>query len=208
MNLKNLASRISVFAVFTLALTISLTAQTVSVDTSSALPATFKAKLSGDIVYKAQFTDKLDKHLLVCLRSKSADEEGNEKIVLDARQYFWAGAQWRPEWRVKDSVECQGLDMAGDFIPAQIVFTDIDKNNIVETTVSYNTICTGGVAPKTVVTSVCQGNDRYAVCGESLVKVDDIHTAGGTFTVDKPLAIKPEFKKRLVKVWKMAAGVR
>lgn len=51
-----------------------------------------------------------------------------------------------------------------------------------------------------------QGEAKYAVRGESFVRIDDRISYGGEFKSDESLDGKLRFKKFMVKKWKQAAG--
>jgi hypothetical protein len=52
-----------------------------------------------------------------------------------------------------------------------------------------------------------QGEVKYAVRGESFIRVDEKTSYGGTFKTDKQLDLVPNFKTHLISVWKKAAGI-
>jgi hypothetical protein len=63
------------------------------------------------------------------------------------------------------------------------------------------------MSPKTTKVIMCQDKIKYAVRGESLVKIDSNIKYGGTFVPDKVLDEIPIFRAFLIQKWKVAAGI-
>jgi hypothetical protein len=181
--------------------------ENITVDTASAIPESIKKQTPGEIKYKAMFTDRLGRHFLILTRDYKEDADEKETISLHAHQFLLTNSTWKQEWVIKDSVECHGVDIDGNFVKDPVSLTDIDGNKIVETTVAYYLICTGGVAPKKTKAILRQGENKYTIQGESLVRIDAKTSFGGTFSADQILDTKSEFKTHLIVVWKKAAGV-
>jgi len=179
----------------------------ISVDTSTALPESIKNHVQGEIKNHFNFSDKLGQHFLVLTREHKTGTDGKESISIRALQFIMDDTVWKQEWIIKDNIECQSLDISGDFLYNLVSFSDLDTNKIVETSVSYFLICAGGIEPKIVKTIMRQGEVKYAVRGESFIRVDEKTSYGGTFKTDKQLDLVPNFKTHLISVWKKAAGI-
>ena len=179
----------------------------IATDTTVVLTEAIQKQVIGELKGKFHFTDDRGQHILILAREYNVDTSGKESIVLRVIQFQLTKQEWKQEWIIKDFVECQNLDISGDFCTNLTSFSDLDTNNIVETTIAYQTICAGGIEPKSTKVIMRQGADKYAVRGESLVQIDDKNTFGGTFKADQQLDSLPKFKRQLVNSWKQAAGV-
>jgi hypothetical protein len=62
----------------------------------------------------------------------------NERINLKAIQFLNINANWKQEWVIKDFVNCQNLDISGDFVLECLSFSDLDLNGQVETTITIS----------------------------------------------------------------------
>ncbi len=173
---------------------------------SERIPVEISNSLIGTVKYSLRFQDTLGTHFLVLTRDHKVRDE-KETISLRATQFLHKQNSWQQEWTIKDFIDCEHLDISGHFHTELIAISDLDSNRISETTVSYSLSCAGGVEPKVVKTIMRQGNERYAVRGESLVRIDEKTIFGGTFKADPILDSKPRFKGHLLSIWKRAAGV-
>ena len=170
------------------------------------LPSGLEFDPSYALMYNMRFKDSLGNHALVLLRSQRRSEEGAETIVLKAMQFRQDSTSWVGEWEIKDWVDCEGLDIAGDFDVGLTAISDLDSNGIMETTIAYKLVCAGGVEPKTTKVVMRQGKMKYAVRGESMVKIGENSSYGGTYSADPILDEKPEFRRFLVEKWKASAN--
>lgn len=160
----------------------------------------------GEIVLCTLFTDKVGKHSLFLTRNYQRSPDEQEKISLRAIQFCQKNNNWNQEWVINDFIECENLDIEGEFFTELTSLTDLDNDSVIETTVSYRMICAGDVEPKIIKTIMRQGSTKYAVRGESLVHLSDTLTAGGDYNPDKDLSKKTKFLEFMVNVWKTAAG--
>lgn len=182
-------------------------AHSLEIDSTSPPPPQIASQFPGIISTAIGFNDSLGKHILIFTRDQKEFSDDKKAILLKATQFLQIQSTWKQEWQIKDGVECQGVDMDGNFLKNLTRLTDLDNNKIIETSVAYFTICAGGIEPKTTKAIMRQGEIKYAVRGESLIKIDDKTSLGGTFIPDKALDAKPEFKSFLIELWKKAGGV-
>jgi hypothetical protein len=123
-------------------------------------------------------------------------------------QFSFDSNQWKEEWKIWDFVECQKLDIHGEFLTNLTSVTDLNRNNLFETTIVYQTLCTGDMSPKNTKVIMREGRLKYAVRGESLVTLGRNVKYGGVFKTDEALNEVPEFRAFLIQKWKLAAGVQ
>jgi hypothetical protein len=178
-----------------------------SMDTTFSIPDTIRNLQTGCIEYKVRFTDKIGEHTAIFY--KDSQDDGNEKrsVALKVAQYLQTKSRFYLEWTIRDNVDCEAVDIEGNFFKSLISLTDLDGNGITETTVAYYLTCAGGIEPKLTKVIMRQGVEKYAVRGESLVHIDDKTEYGGKYSSDVKLDSKPEIKKFLIQLWKKAAGM-
>lgn len=180
--------------------------QSTTPDTSFKIPEEIERQVSKQILHKAQFWDSKGRHILILSRNHEKFSDGKEIISLNAQQFVNYSLNWEKEWTIKDFVECLNLDIEANFFLNLTSFTDLDSNKIYETIVAYSLICAGGIEPKTIKVIMRQGNTKYAIRGESLVKIGDNENYVGKYKPDELLAAKPIFLEFLTDKWKRAAG--
>ncbi len=172
------------------------------------IPEKIRNQVMSPIIDSIWFKDDLGEHCILISNSFSQASEGIDTRTLSAVQFLSNGNSWTKEWQIKDWVNCEGLDLEARFLRDLFTFTDLDSNGIIETTVAYYLICTGGVAAKPTKVIMRQGDTKYAVRGESFVYIDDTYQLGGTFKADECLNAKPVIKEHLIEIWKKAANLK
>jgi hypothetical protein len=83
----------------------------------------------------------------------------------------------------------------------------LDTDGIAETTVAYQVQCAGGIDPIPTKAIMREGDAKYAIRGESIIRIKGVAPFGGDFTPDPTLDKYPVFKTHLVSIWKKAAGI-
>jgi hypothetical protein len=165
--------------------------------------------VSGQLVAAMHVQDTVGVHILV-LSSVSGPSHQRassgriERIDLRASYYRRAGGAWTEEWNIKDGVDCPGLDSEAAFFAKHVTITDLNKDGIAEVTVPYKMFCGGGVDSDTIKLIMRQGKEKYALRGESLVRLPGQEDFGGTYKADAALALprNAAYQKHLVAVWK------
>jgi hypothetical protein len=163
-----------------------------------------KITAAGKVVGVMRVDGKSDEKLLVLTEKPTKSSNGRvERIDLNATYYFKAGQQWKSEWAINDFVACPGLDLKASFFPDATTVTDIDNDGKPEITVAYQTFCGGAVEPSTVKVILRQGENKFAIRGESLIRLPGQAPIGGTRTPDPALlqAKNAAFLKHLETVW-------
>ena len=176
----------------------------IELDTTSAVPEILLKGLNGSITGTYLFKDKLGSHALLLLRKNKTLKNKLDNISLQAMQFSLKDSSWGQEWIIKDNLLCEGLDLDADFIKSLTRITDLDSNGIAETTVAYHLACLGGIDTKPTKVIMRQGKEKYAIRGESIVKIEGSKPFGGSFVSDKSLDLKPTFKWHLMEIWKIA----
>jgi len=165
--------------------------------------------VSGELVAAMHVQDTNGAHMLVLSSlSGPSHERANsvriERIDLRVSYYRHAGTAWTEEWNIKDGVDCPGLDAEAAFFTKHVTVTDLNKDGIAEVTVPYKMFCGGGVDSDTIKLIMRQGKEKYALRGESLVRLPGQEDFGGTYKTDPALALprNAAYQKHLVALWK------
>ncbi len=195
--------------IFVALLPFGLTCKTSAIasDSAKGLPAQIKKDLQGTIEAKYSFTDKIGQHVLALTRDSSRLPDGTDNITLQASLYRFFENSWKQEWVIRDFLQCKDLDIEADFFIPLTSFSDLDSNGITETTVAYRLVCAGGIDTKPTKVIMRQGTKKFAVRGESLVRIEGALPFGGKFALEPNLDQSPAFKEYLTAVWNKAAGV-
>lgn len=170
---------------------------------------------SGTVVGAQRIDDKEGEHVLVLARqtgpSPSRPNSGRiEHIELTATLYAHAGAIWKPEWTIRDMVDCPNLDSVADFFPKAVTFTDLNGDGRVEVTVPYHLFCGGGIDTHTVKVILREGATKLAIRGESRMLYPGQEPFGGEHQYDKAL-LQPDraaYKRHLDRVWQEVSVFR
>ena len=127
----------------------------------------------------------------------------SERTDLRTMYYKKVGSKWTEEWDIKDFVDCPGLDSSATFFVNNVTVTDLNGDGVAEVTVPYKMFCGEGVDTDTVKVILRQGAEKYAIRGESLVRIPGQQAFGGSDTADKDLSLPKNaaFKKHLTEIW-------
>lgn len=159
----------------------------------------------GKVVSVLRVVGKADEKFLVLAEKPTKSANGRvERIDLSANFYAKSGQQWKSEWAINDFVDCPGLDSKASFFPDATTVTDADNDGKPEITVAYQTFCGGGVEPSTVKVILRQGETKFAIRGESLIRLPGQAPMGGARTPD-PALQQPKnaaILKHMESVWK------
>jgi len=161
--------------------------------------------INGKVVLGKKVHDALGEHVLLLTEKSTASPNGRvEHIELVATYYDQVAGNWTAGWTIKDGVDCPGLDSAAAFFADATTITDLDKDGNAEVTVAYKTFCGGGIDSSTVKVILRQGQQKFAIRGESLVQFKGQLPFGGTSKPDKALLDrdKSAFKHHMEKVWR------
>jgi hypothetical protein len=169
--------------------------------------------VDGDVITALNVQDKTGAHILILSSASGASRarptSGRiERIDLRATYYRKAGSNsagpWTEEWTIKDGVDCPGLDASAAFFAKHVTVTDLNNDGVAEVTVPYKMFCGGGVDSDTVKIILRQGTEKYALRGESLVRIPGQESFGGAYKADAALSLprNAPYQKHLLAIWK------
>ena len=168
-----------------------------------------KIAVAGKVVSALAIEDKHGEHILVLTsaRGPSLEQPGRgriERTDLRATYHSKVDGKWREEWAIKDGVDCPMLDFEAMFFSRYVAVSDVNGDGIAEVTVPYKLFCGGGVDVDIVKVILRHGPEKYAVRGESLVRLKGQEDFGGSYKADASLTLPQNaaFRKQLLKVWK------
>jgi len=144
----------------------------------------------GHIINAVKWKDSLGLHYVIAtetgkIQSKTVDEEGYKDAALYAYHYVIKNEGSKLIWKVYDfNKECP-VDLSLYYIDKTFAVTDLDKNGIAEVWLMYKNACQGDVSPMPTKIIMYEGNKKYALRGESNVKISATEFKGGSFTLDE-----------------------
>ena len=179
------------------------------------LPAKFPAAMHqhAKTVSAIRWTDNSGEHLV------SLEETGNYQNTelqhesdgsaaeIFAQHTCKNGIRSKQIWKLKDYIYDCPVDLEASFMKNMPVVTDLDKDQVPEVWIMYQTVCHGDVSPLTVKIIMYEGSDKYAIRGESKVfgGIDEhgkTHYLGGSYKYDPAFAAQPLFLSYGDLLWK------
>ena len=154
---------------------------------SAGLPK--KIKYIGHLFNAVMWKDSLGQNIVTtsetgAFQRKTIEEDSYRDAALYACHYILSGDSARLIWKVYDfNNECP-LDLDLYFIDKTFAVTDLDKNGIAEVWLMFKNACHGDVSPVTTKIIMYEAGKKYALRGESKVKVSATEFMGGNFTLD------------------------
>ncbi len=115
-------------------------------------------------------------------------------------------AKWVTTWQAKDFVNDCEFDLTLGVIDDSIEVTDIDDNGRAEVSFMYRLGCRSDVSPATLKLLMYQGTTKWALRGQSKVKVGlekgKPVFEGGEVTVDGAFKANPTLLREAMEQWK------
>lgn len=108
---------------------------------------------------------------------------------------------YKRQWRVYDYTKCFGVDWFTGFTPKATTITDLDNDGITEITMSYVSICRGGMDPGAMKMIMYEENTKYALRGSTMLMCGGKNPYGGEFKESENLKGGAYFKNFLIKHW-------
>jgi hypothetical protein len=130
---------------------------------------TGKIKLKGQLQESWTWKDKLGENILVLFQvpeyvTKSADEDLSS-MELSAFQFLKTDTGYRQVWKLTDYVRGCMFDVLCEFFKGSVSITDLNKNNIAETTILYKLSCKSDVSPDNMKLIMHEDSLKYALRG-------------------------------------------
>ncbi len=163
---------------------------------------------TGNIVNAVRWKDNAGDNIVIATETgitenKSKDGDGLRSASLDAWHFVLKDGNWKQTWKVHDFIKDCGEDLEAAYVKNSFDVTDLDKDGNAEVWLIYRTVCHGDVSPSDQKIIMYQDNIKYALRGETRVKVSDTEYVGGTYTFDEAFKKGPAlFREYALKRWK------
>lgn len=154
-------------------------------------------------------TDRHGEHVLTLVRqtgpSPHFPESGRDEQFKLMATFYSASptGKWTQTWTIRDGIDCPGLDADANFFVDSVTISDVNANGRLEVTVPYYLQCAGGVEPRTVKIILREGPAKFAIRGESEVRLPGQHPFGGEYTHDKSLrdSANQALRRHMEAIW-------
>ncbi|MGW8391019.1 M949_RS01915 family surface polysaccharide biosynthesis protein [Pseudoduganella sp. HUAS MS19] len=175
---------------------------------STEVPAILKAGLAPgeQVISLVRYDDAHGDHTLMLSEQIVAAKSGTGKSFnLAAISFDKNGAR---EWVIRDGAECPiGSAAKPTFFPIAAPATDLNNDGKAEITVAYSLSCGTGSEPTEVKAIMRQGEDKYAMRGQTLVYTPGRPLRGGMRKPDAALLLpmNAAFLNHLGNLWNKAS---
>ncbi|WP_154667904.1 M949_RS01915 family surface polysaccharide biosynthesis protein [Pseudoduganella violaceinigra] len=167
------------------------------------VPPALKSSLAPNeqIVGAERYSDSHGEHLLIMSELDAPAKGGGKATSLSASAFNKNGTR---EWIIRDGAECPaGSPSKPSFFPDTATTTDLNKDGIAEVTVAYRLSCGIGQEPADIKVIMRQGESKFAIRGQTLVRTAGQPAQGGARKPDASL-LQPEntvFLNHMTSIW-------
>jgi len=164
-----------------------------------------------DGVIVVAFSDRDGEHKITLNESPvEKKQKGDEwlksaKLTVVSEVRATKAAKWVTTWQAKDFVNDCELDLELTVVGDSIEVTDLDDNGRAEVSFMYRLGCKSDVSPSTLKLLMYQGTTKWALRGNSKVKVGVENGnpvfAGGEVTVDGGFKGNPTLLRAAMAQW-------
>jgi hypothetical protein len=130
----------------------------------------FKDSIKGIIIDGAVFKDNEGESYVVLTELDNGEKEGTQNKSIYAYCFTKQGNAFIKKWLVQDNITGCDVDATCEFLPGSLSITDVDSNNIGETTFIYQLSCKGDVSPHSKKLIMYQGADKFAIRGATILQ--------------------------------------
>ncbi|TDF82728.1 M949_RS01915 family surface polysaccharide biosynthesis protein [Pseudomonas sp. H9] len=160
-------------------------------------------------VQAVHFHDREGEGLLILSRGddQAQDEETGEdldQVVLTATLYGRPKETdtFKVRWKIENETDCAGLDLDVGFYTDVSGATDLNNDGVAELTVASHAFCGGGIDPHDLRVELREGEQSYAIVGQSLITPPGEAPYGGEREDSPSLQAAPAvLRKHLDEVW-------
>lgn len=170
-------------------------------------------KYEGFIKNAVRWKDKAGDNIVITtetgyhINKKFQHETDGSDAELFAYHFIVSGNEAKQTWKVYDYISDCPVDIVASFVKNTFQVTDLNKNGIAETWLMYKTVCHGDVSPCDMKVIMYEGDQKYAMRGESKVAVGLLDNGkeqyiGGEYKLDENFKKGPKvFKEFTQKLW-------
>lgn len=158
---------------------------------------TARVEKAGASSLTASFSDSDGEHRVVFTEHAQVTkkDQRSKRLTVRHEQRGDDRAAWALVWEAKDFVDDCEFDLTVAFVDASIAITDLDGDGRAEISFLYQLACRSDVSPLTLKLLMYEGTTKYALRGQSRVKVGEENgkdlEEGGSHEVDPAFAKAP-----------------
>ena len=155
----------------------------------------------GNITNSVRWKDKMGDNIVIATESgvykspvKIEGMEGEMGKNAEVSAYHFLIQNETPIqlWKMNDYEKDCMFDVEANFIENTFEITDLNNNGIAETWLMYVTTCTSDVSPKNMKIIMYEGQQKYAMRGNSKVRINENEYTGGDYIFDEAFLNSPE----------------
>ncbi|WP_442112617.1 M949_RS01915 family surface polysaccharide biosynthesis protein [Pseudomonas sp. NUPR-001] len=160
-------------------------------------------------VQAVHFRDREGEGLLILSRGDDQvqDEQTSEdldQVILTATLYGRPTERdtFKVRWKIENETDCAGLDLDVGFYTDVSGVTDLNNDGVAELTVASHAFCGGGIDPHELRVELREGQQSYAIVGQSLITPPGEAPYGGEREDSPSLQAAPvAIREHLDQVW-------
>ncbi len=143
-------------------------------------------KYKGSIDTAVKFSDQEGDHVIFTTEDDAIDTgQRRTGIYLHAYCYTVKANKWISAWQLYDFTDECDFDISGGFLARTFAITDLNHDGKAEVWLMYNLACRSDVSPSDVKIIMHEGSKKYALRGNSRVKVNATDYYGGDYKFDE-----------------------
>lgn len=157
----------------------------------------------NNLTAAVSWIDKLGENLIVVTTTdeKTVNEDNRIKEFF-VYHYLIKENSNEVLWKTYDFIKDCPFDITLEFIDSSLTVTDLDDDDIAETSFMYKLSCRSDVSPDEMKLIMHEGQDKYAIRGEMMLKINDEEQGKGKMDIDISFKKAPEFfRNYAVKQW-------
>ena len=160
-------------------------------------------KGENQIIEAVSWNDKLGENLIVITLTDERIIKGDERIKeLLIYHYIVKDTSSEVLWKSYDFVKDCPFDITLEFIDSSLTVTDLDGDDIAETSFMYKLSCRSDVSPDDLKLIMHEGQDKYAIRGKMILKINDEDPSPGSMIIDDSFnKTKGIFKDFAIEQW-------
>ena len=139
---------------------------------------------TGSVVAGAKWEDSKGLNLVVITETSEKKDGDSKSKELYGYHYIIKGYEAKLLWQITDFVKKCDFDVTLSYIPNSLLITDLDDNGIGESLFLYKLSCRSDVSPNGLKLMMHEGGKKYAIRGETKIKIGDEPPYGGETKID------------------------
>ncbi|GAB4038814.1 hypothetical protein GCM10028809_58130 [Spirosoma gilvum] len=164
------------------------------------------ARYTGQLKQAVRWTDNTGDQLVILTETgpqqSTKGQDDYREAALYAYHYALDASGSRLTWKVYDFVTECPVDIELYFVAKTFAVTDLNKDGKAEVWLMYKSGCHGDVSPISMKIIMYENGKKYAVRGETRVKVSATEYMGGSYSFDAAFKSAPSlFRQYASTLW-------